>query len=108
MANSLCTWMAAPHYRDPEMEGQALFGLVSLTVKQGHGEAALPVCWLGVRQGLLDAHLPTRLVVHHHHFLLPAKRLCVIQEVNRVVMHAGHREVPPHQVVIRETSRVVG
>lgn len=108
MANSLCTWMAAPHYRDPEMEGQALFGLVSLTVKQGHGEAALPVCWLRVHQGLLDAHLLSLLVVNHHHVLLPAERRRVIQEVNCVVMHAGHHEVPPHQVIVRETSRVVG
>lgn len=62
---------------------------------------------LRIRQGQFG-HLLAILVVLHLHFFVEAFWSCVVKEMHRVVVHAGHREVPLRLLVIREITRIVG
>ncbi len=63
--------------------------------------------WLSIRQGQLG-HLVALLPVLHLHLIAEALGSGVVKETHRVVVHAGHGEVPLHLLLIREITGIVG
>lgn len=104
---SKTTWVAAPHDRHFVFQGQARKGRVGLAVLQHHVEVALLMRRLPVRQRHFG-DLPAVFVVLHLHLLAEALGGCVIDKVHGVVVHAWHREVPLHLLVIGEIAGIVG
>ncbi len=99
--------MTAPHYRDSVLQGKSLKRPVGFAVLQHHVEAALLMLRLRIRQSQFGHFLALFLVLHLH-FIGEAFRRRVVKKMHCVVVHAGHREVPLHLLVIREITGIVG
>lgn len=99
--------MTAPHDRHHVAQGESLKRPVGLTVLKHHLEVALLMLWLAIRQRQFGDFAVFFVVLHLH---LTAEALWgrVITKVHRVVVHARHREVPLHLLVVWEVAGIVG
>ena len=98
--------MAAPHQRDFVFQGESFQRCVGLTVLQHHAEVALLVRRLRIRQSP-PGHLRVLFLILHLHATVEALRSRVVTELHRVVVHARHREIPLHLLVIRKVTGIV-